>query len=98
MARADDNSQFDLNSGRVDRSHVGVAVDPQHPGDLARNLLVQIDQGGGEFVQLGAALGQQQGLTGVKKYFRLKDKTVADDSYIGAITQNGAQAAENSER
>ena len=71
-----------------------MAVDPQHPGDLARNLLVQVDQRGGEFIQLGAALGQQQCLTGVKKYFRLKDETVADDADIGAIAQNGAQPAE----
>ena len=71
-----------------------MAVDPQHPADLARNLLVQIDQRGCELIQLGAALGQQQGLTGVKKYFRLEHETVADDADIGAIAQNGAQAAE----
>ena len=79
IARADDNSQFDLNSGAVDRPHVGVAVDPQHPGDLARDLLVEIDQRGGELVEFGAAFGQQHRLAGVEEHFRLEHKAVADD-------------------
>src|SRR5215470_16547886 len=41
----------------VDRSHVGVAVNAQHPGDLARNLLFEFEQRGGEPVELGEAFG-----------------------------------------
>src|ERR1700730_10895889 len=40
----------------VDRAYVGVAVDPQHPGDLTRNLLVEIEERGAEPVELEASL------------------------------------------
>ena len=45
------------NCGAADRPHVGVAVDAQHPGDLARDLPLELEQRGGELVELGAALG-----------------------------------------
>jgi hypothetical protein len=35
-----------------------MAVDPQHPGDFARNLLVEVDQRARELVEFGAAFGQ----------------------------------------
>src|SRR5262245_55258981 len=50
----------------VDRAYVGVAVDPQHPGDLARYLLFELEQRGGEPVELGASLGLvERSLAGV---------------------------------
>src|SRR6266480_1806814 len=71
-----------------------MAVDPQHPGDFRRDLLVEINQRGGEFFQLRAAFRQQQRLTGVEKYFRLEYETVADDPDVRTIAEDGTQAAE----
>ena len=48
-----------------DRTDVGMAVDPQYPGDFARDLLVEVDQRGRELVEFGAALRLQRGLADV---------------------------------
>src|SRR5262245_54086573 len=45
----------------VDRPHVGVTVDPQHPGDFARDTPLELDERAGKLVQLGAAFGLVQG-------------------------------------
>ncbi len=68
MARAADNSQFDLNSGEL----IGrMSVWPSTRSTQAISLgicLVEIDQRAREFIQLGArALGQQQGLARVSR-------------------------------
>ena len=73
------------------RPDVGVAVDPQHPGDFRRNLFVELGQRGCELFQFGAALGQQQRLSGVEKYFGLEHKAVADDPDVRPVAQNRAQ-------
>ena len=71
-----------------------MAVDPQHPGDFARDLLVEIDQRGGELVEFGAAFGQQQRLAGIEEHFRLEHEAVADDADVRPVAEDGAQAAE----
>src|SRR6185436_5098876 len=55
---------------------VGVAIDPQHPGDLARDLLIELRERARELVQLGAALRTQHRLPGVEEHFRLEDKAI----------------------
>ena len=71
-----------------------MAVDPQHPGDLARDLLVELDQRGGELVEFGAAFRQQQRLAGVEEHFGLEHEAVADDADVRPVAEDGAQAAE----
>ena len=71
-----------------------MAVDPQHPGDLARDLLVEIDQRGCELVEFGLAFGQQQRLSGIEEYFRLEHEAVADNPHIRPVAENGAQPSE----
>src|SRR6202040_544787 len=39
--------------GRAELPRVGMAVDAQHPVDLRRNLLFQVEQGARELVELG---------------------------------------------
>src|SRR5919198_1057289 len=79
----------------INRSHVGVAVDPQHPGNLAGNFLFQFEQRDGEPVQLHQPLRfVERGPPRVEKHFRLEHKTVADDANVGAIAENGAQSSE----
>src|SRR4029453_15865280 len=79
----------------VDRPHVGVAIDPQHPGNLARNFLFQFEQRDGETVQLREALRfVEGGPPRVEEHFRLEHETVADDANVGAIAENGAQSSE----
>src|SRR5262245_47767417 len=76
----------------VDRTYVGVAVDAQHPRDLARYLLFELEQRGGEPVKLGTTLGLvERGLAGVEEHFRLEHEAVADDPDVGAIAENRAQ-------
>ncbi len=69
-----------------------MAVDPQHPGDFGRNLLVQVDQRGRQLIELGAAFGQQQRLSGVEEHLRLEYEAVADDPDVRPVAENGAQA------
>src|SRR5262249_54725138 len=77
------------------RPHVGVAVDPQHPGDLARNLLLQLEQRAGEPVELGAAFRLVQGgLAGIEEHLRLEYEAVADDADVGPVAEDGAQPPE----
>ena len=76
-----------------ERPRVGVAVDPQHPVDLRRNLFFELEQGGRELVELGAALGPQHGGAAVEEYLRLEHKAVADDADVGTVAENFAQLA-----
>src|SRR5262245_4782801 len=79
----------------VDRPHVGMAVDAQHPGDLARYLLFELERGAGEPVELGTPLGLvERGLAGVEEYLRLEHEAVADDADVGPIAENGTQPPE----
>src|SRR3954469_18928718 len=70
-----------------------MTVDPQHPGDLWRDLLAEFRQRGRQLVELGAAFRQQLRLPGVEEYFRLEHEAVADDADIRAVAENGAQPA-----
>lgn len=58
MARAD-NSQFDLNTGLLIGRMSALAIDPQHPGDFARDLLIEVDQHFCELVEFSAAFEQR---------------------------------------
>src|SRR5262245_25094143 len=79
----------------VDRAYVGVAVDRQHPWDLARYLLFELEQRGGEPVELGASLGLvERGLTGIEEHLRLEHEAVADHADVGPVAENGAQPSE----
>src|SRR5262249_43389958 len=79
----------------VDPPHVGVAVDAQHPGDLARNLLFEFEQRDGEPVEFGETLGLvERGPGGVEEYFRLEHEAVADDADVGPIAENRPQSPE----
>ncbi len=72
-----------------------MAVDAQHPGDLARNLLFEFEQCGGKPVELGEALGLvQSGPAGVEEHFRLEHEAVADDADVGPIAENDPQPPE----
>src|SRR6476660_9959559 len=72
-----------------------MAVDTQHPGDLARYLLFQFKQRAGERVELGATLGRGEGgLACIDKYFRLEYEAVPDDADIGPVAEDRAQPSE----
>ena len=71
-----------------------MAVDPQHPGDLGRDLLVEFGQCARNLVEFGAAFRQQHRLTGVEEHLGLEHETVADDADVRPVAENGAQAAE----
>src|SRR5215213_2302274 len=71
-----------------------MAVDSQHPADFGRDFLAEIDQGSRQFVELGAAFGQQLRLPGIEKHLGLEYETIADDADIRAVAENGAQPAE----
>src|SRR5580704_5702711 len=71
-----------------------MAIDPKHPGDLARDFLVEIEQRGCERIELEASLGLEHRLAGVEEHFRLEHEAVADDADIGPIAKNSAQPSE----
>src|SRR5450755_4242397 len=71
-----------------------MAIDPQHPGDLGRDLLVEFGQGAPDLFELGAALGQEHRLPGVEEYFGLEYEAVADDADVRPVAENGAQPSE----
>src|SRR6476661_1124104 len=72
-----------------------MAIDAQHPGDLARYLLFQFKQRAGERVELGATLGLVEGgFAGIEKYFRLEYEAVPDDADIGPVAENRTQPSE----
>src|ERR1700738_1055657 len=75
-----------------------MAIDPQHPGDFAWDLFVEIDQRGRELVEFGAPFGQQQGLPGVEENLRLEHETVADDANIGPVAENRTQPSKKLRR
>ena len=77
-----------------DRPHVGVAVDAQHPGDVGRDLLVEVEQRAGELVELGAALRAEHRLAGVEEHFGLEHEAVADDADVRPVAEDLAQPAE----
>ena len=95
MARAADSSQFDLNGDVAEICRrIGVAVDAQHPVDLRRNLLLQIEQRAGELVEFGAAFRPQHRGAAVEEDLRLEHEAVADDADVGAVAEDFAQLAE----
>ena len=72
-----------------------MAVDPQHPGDLARDAAVELEQGAGELVELDSALGLVEGcLAAVEEHLGLEHEAIADDPDVGPIAEDGAQAPE----
>src|SRR5262245_19787391 len=79
----------------VDRPYVGMPIDAQHPGDLARYLLFELEQRAREAVELGPAFGLvERGLAGVEEHLRLEHEAIADDADVGPIAENGAQPSE----
>src|SRR5579859_1764849 len=70
-----------------------MAVDPQHPRDIGRDLAVEVDQCGGDLVELVAALWQQYGLSGVEEYFGLEHEAIADDADVRPVAEDLPQAA-----
>ena len=69
-------------------------VDAQHPGDVLRDLPVELDQRGCELVELGAPAGLHHGRARIEEHLGLKHEAVADDPDVGPIAQNRAQPAE----
>src|SRR5262245_65520691 len=69
-----------------------MAIDAQHPRDLARYLLFELKQRAREPVELGPAFGLvERGLAGVEEHLRLEHEAIADDADVGPIAENGAQ-------
>src|SRR6188472_998467 len=72
-----------------------MAVDTQHPGDLARYLIFQFKQRAGERVELGATLRRVEGgFAGIEKYFQLEHEAVPDDTDVGPVAEDRAQPSE----
>src|SRR5262249_46163541 len=72
-----------------------MAVDAQHPGDLARNLLFEFEQRDGEPVEFGETLGLvERRPGGVEEHFRLEHEAIADDADVGSIAENHPQPPE----
>ena len=95
IARAADRSQFVLNCGVAGKlPGIGVSVDAQHPVDLRRYLLFQIDQRARELVEFGAAFRQQHRLPGIEEHFGLEHEAVADDADVRPVAEDVAQPAE----
>src|SRR5215468_9820808 len=94
-------SNWDLSAARAisveangDLPYVGVAVDPQNPGDVGWYLPFQLKQSIRHLVELGAALRLEIGLAGVKKHFGLQHKSIADHPDVGAVAEDLAKLAE----
>ncbi len=77
-----------------DRPHVGVAVDAQHPGDVGRDLPLELGERGRDLVDLAPPFRPQHRLAGVEQHFRLQHEAVAHFLDVGTIAEDQAQAAE----
>src|SRR5947208_3029374 len=78
----------------VHRADVGVTVHAKHPSDLPGDLPFEFAQSRGELIQFDAAFRLENGLPGVEEQFGLEYETIADDSDVGPIAENGPQPAE----
>src|SRR6478672_10461033 len=79
----------------VDGPHIGMSVNPQHPGDFARNFLLQLEERAGKDIQLGATLRLvESGLPGIEEHLGLKNEPVTYNADIGAVAENRAQPSE----
>ena len=65
-----------------------MAVDAQHPGNIGRDLLFQLDQCVRHLVEFGAAFGLEIGLAGVEEHLGLQHETVADHTHVRAVTED----------
>src|SRR6516165_640911 len=81
--------------GRLDLALVGMAIDPHHPRNFRRNLMLEVDERGGQPIELRAPRRIEARLSRIEQDFRLEDEAVADDSHAGPVAENLAQAAED---
>src|SRR5262245_58829307 len=58
--------------GTGGRSDIGVAVDPQHPGNLTGNLALKLDNRRRDLVELIAAFRLEDRLPGIEEHLRLE--------------------------
>src|SRR5476649_1984214 len=70
-----------------------MAIDSQHPRDLAGNLLVEFGKRARDLIKLAAAFRFEHGLAGVEEHFRLEHEPIPDNTDIRAIAENGAEAS-----
>ena len=95
MARAGRQLPVGLElAGAGERPLVGVAVDAQHPGMSPGISLVEVDQRGGELVELRLPGRVDAGLAGIEEHLRLEHEAVADDADVGPVAEHLPQAAE----
>ena len=95
VARADDKLPIvAIAAGAGKRPVVGVAVDAQHPVDLRRNFLLQLDQRLRQLRHLGAAGIVDVRRTDRKQHLGLEDEAVADDADVFAVGKDFAQPPE----
>ena len=78
-----------------DRARVGVAVDAQHPGDVGRNLLVEVDE---RRRRCGRARRDASGRIvawpALEQHLGLEHEAVADDADVGPVAEDLAQPPE----
>src|SRR5262245_22297137 len=83
----------------VDRPQVGMAVDTQYPGDLARYLLFELEQRAREPVELGPAFGLvERGLAGVEEHPGLDTKRSPTMRMSGRLPRMVRSRPKKSER
>ena len=71
-----------------------MAVDAQHPGNIGRDLLFQLEQRVRHLVEFGAAVRLEIGLAGVEEHLGLQHEAVADDANVRPVAEDFAQLAE----
>ena len=71
-----------------------MAVDAEHPGNVARDLGLELLQGVGELVELRRGLRLEVGGAGVEQHVGGEDEAVADHLELGTGAEHLAQLAE----
>ena len=95
MARAAESSQLVLNGEVAESCRVSVWPSTRSTQLISGgNLFFQVEQGGGELVELGAAFRPQHRRAAIEEDFRLEHEAVADDADVGAVAEDFAQLAE----
>src|SRR5215467_9919836 len=69
-----------------------MAVHAQHPCDLRRDLLLQIEQRTSELVEFLPSLGSQHRLSGIEEDLRLEHESIADNPDIRPIAKDLTEA------
>jgi hypothetical protein len=73
---------------RLDGIDVGMPVDAQHPGDVFRDLALELFQRIGKLQHLLLALRIQRGLALLEQHLRLEHEAVAHHQNVGALRQD----------